>query len=341
MTPLLIHHFGPDPSTVGGMASVIRVLTEQNVGGEIVDCHPTWSPRSHLATTRLFATSARALLSMPRGHVAHIHLSERGSFLREGALVALAHMRDVVTVVTVHGADFMPFAQRQRGLACAVLRRADLVTCMDQEVLAFARSNVPTVRCEIVPNPVVVEENFLPADETDELVVFAGEIGMRKGADILHQAWCLVAQRRTDARCVMVGPIVDFVPPRAERLEVRDPIGPHEMRELLCKARVIALPSRAEGMPMVLAEAMSLARPFVSTPIGGIPELAREGGLLVEVGDAVGLADSITNLLASPDLARRVGESGRRYCAQTRSTEVLDARWRELYAMAREARRDR
>jgi glycosyltransferase involved in cell wall biosynthesis len=341
VTALTILHFGPDPNTVGGMASVIRVMTEQNVGGEFVDCQPTWTPQSHLATARLLATSGRELLWMPREHIAHIHLSERGSFLREGALVALADVRDMATVITIHGADFMPFARRLPRLVSGVLRRADLITCMDQEALAFVRTNVATVCSEIVPNPVVIEDGFEPADETDELVVFAGEIGARKGADILHEAWCLVAQRRPEARCVMAGPIVDFMPPPAERLEVRAPMGPLEMRELLRSARVVALPSRAEGMPMVLAEAMSLARPFVSTPVGGIPELAREGGLLVGVGDAVGLADRITDLLASPGLARRIGEHGRRFCLETRDIEVLDARWRELYAVAGEARRDR
>jgi glycosyltransferase involved in cell wall biosynthesis len=341
VTKLVVQHFGPDPNTVGGMASVIRVLTEENIGGEVVDCHPTWSPRSHLATSRLFASSARELLRMRGKQIAHIHLSERGSFLREGALVALARMRGLVTVVTIHGADFLPFAQRLPRLALAVLCRADLVTCMDQEVLAFVRRNVPGVRCEIVPNPVVIENRFEPADETDELVVFAGDIGMRKGADILHQAWQLVARQRRVARCVMVGPVVDFVPPRSDRLEVRATVGPLEMRELLRGARVIALPSRAEAMPMVLTEAMSLGRPFVSTPVGGIPELAAEGGMLAEVGDAVGLAERLTDLLSDPQLARSIGERGRRFCVRTRSTGVLDKRWRELYAEAGEGRRSR
>jgi glycosyltransferase involved in cell wall biosynthesis len=323
------------------MASVIRVLTAQSLGGEVVGCHPTWSPQSHLRTSRLFASSARALLCMRGEQIAHIHLSERGSFLREGSLVALARMRGVVTVVTIHGADFLPFAQRLPRLARAVLRRADLITCMDQEVLAFVRSNVPGVRCEIVPNPVVIDDGFQPASETDELVVFAGEIGMRKGADILHQAWQIVAQRRPNARCMMVGPLDDFLPPHSERLEVRAPVDPLEMRELLRGARVIALPSRAEGMPMVLTEAMSLGRPFVSTPVGAIPELAGEGGMLAEVGDAVGLAERLTELLSDPELARSIGERGRRFCAQTRSTEVLDVRWRQLYVEAREARRNR
>lgn len=332
--PSVAHHFGPDPATVGGMATVIRVLTEHNVGGEIVDSHPTWRPESPLTTIRLVAAAVRALLRMPGGQVAHIHLSERGSFLREGSLVALAHKRGLVTVATIHGASFLPFARRYPRLVSTVLRRADLVTCMDQEVLECVRRSTPHVHCEIVPNPVFIDEGFLPADETDELVVFAGEIGLRKGADVLHRAWQLVAQRRPEARCLMVGPVADFAPPSAERLEVRPPVDPIEMKALLRQARVVALPSRAEGMPMVLAEAMSVGRPFVSSPVGGVPELAGAGGMLVPVDDEIGLADRLTDLLADPDLARTIGERGRRFCLETRSVEVIDARLRELYAGA-------
>jgi glycosyltransferase involved in cell wall biosynthesis len=132
----------------------------------------------------------------------------------------------------------------------------------------------------------------------------------------------------------MVGPVGDFTPPDTERLEVRAPVGPIEMKEILRRARVVALPSRAEGMPMVLTEAMSLSRPFVSTPVGGIPELTGAGGMLVPVGDELALADRLTELLADPELARKIGERGRRFCLETRSIEVIDARLRKLYAAA-------
>jgi glycosyltransferase involved in cell wall biosynthesis len=319
------------------MATVIRLLTEHQVGGDVVDAHPTWTPRSPLLSARLAATCARALLRMPAGEVAHVHLSERGSFLREGALVALAHRRGLVTVATIHGASLMPFARRYPWLVSAVLRRADLVTCMDQEILELVQRSAPGVHCEIVPNPVFIDDDFLPADATDELVVYAGEIGLRKGADVLHRAWQLVVQRRPQARCVMVGPMTDFKPPDTERLEVLAPVASSEMKEIMRSARVIALPSRAEGMPMALTEAMSLARPFVSTPVGGIPELAGAGGMLVAVDDELALADRLTELLADPALARRLGESGRRFCLQTRSIEVIDARLRALYAAAAES----
>jgi glycosyltransferase involved in cell wall biosynthesis len=334
VTELVVHHFGPDPTTVGGMATVIRVFTDHQIGGDVVDSYPTWRPRSHRTAPSLVAASIRALLQMPTTDVAHIHLSEGGSFVREGALVALAHKRGLVTCVTIHGASFLPFARRYPRLASSVLKRAHLITCLDRETLCFVLRNAPAAISELVPNPVSVADDGVPADETDETVVFAGEIGLRKGADVMHRAWQLVAQRRPAARCVMVGPVTDFIPSVTERLEVRAPVGPNEMRAILQRARVIALPSRAEGMPMILVEAMSLGRPFVSTPVGGIPELAAAGGALVAVGDEIGLADRLTELLANGELACTIGNHGRQFCRETRSVDVIDARLRKLYSEA-------
>jgi glycosyltransferase involved in cell wall biosynthesis len=239
-----------------------------------------------------------------------------------------------VTVATIHGASFLPFARRYPRLVSAVLRRADLITCLDRQTLELVRRNAPDVRSELLPNPALIEDDVPPVDQTAELVVFAGEIGLRKGADVLARAWPLVARRRPDARCLMVGPATDLEPPQAERLEVRAAVDPAEMQKTLREARAIALPARAEGMPMVLTEAMSLGRPFVSTPVGGIPELAEAGGMLVPVGDEATLADRLTDLLADADLARTIGECGREFCLQTRGVEVIDARLRELYAAA-------
>jgi glycosyltransferase involved in cell wall biosynthesis len=334
MSTLVVHHFGPDPATVGGIATVIRLLTEHNIGGDVVDSHPTWRSQSPLATNRLVAASAKALLGMSPPVVAHIHLSERGSFLREGALAALARRRGLVTVATIHGASFIPFARNYPWLVSAVLKRAHLVTCLEQRSLDVVQRCAPSVRCEIVPNPVLADDGFLPADMTDELVVFAGEIGLRKGADVLYRAWHLVAQRRPEARCLMVGPVGDFAPPYAERLEVRSPVDPIGMKKIMRKARVIALPARAEAMPMTLIEAMSLGRPFVSTPVGAIAGLADAGGVLVAVDDHVDLADRLTDLLAHPGLARTIGERGRQFCVKTRSVELIDDRLRNLYTTA-------
>jgi glycosyltransferase involved in cell wall biosynthesis len=329
-----IHHFGPDPEYVGGMGSVIRVLTEHRMGGGAVVSHPTWRPNSKLASLPL---ALRAALRVPlsrRIDIVHVHLAEDGAFLREGAIVVLAALLGRATVVTIHGANFIPFAQKHGRLASLVLRRADVITCLDRDVCTLVRQLAPRAKVEVLPNPVKMDEDSRGAEETVEIVLFAGEIGLRKGVDVLCRAWELVTDARPDARLIMVGPVRDFTTPELRGLDVRAPVDATAMKQLLRSARVVVLPSRAEGMPMVLTEAMGAGRPFVSTPVGGIPDLARQGGVLVDVDDHVGLAESLIEFLASPALAGSVGERGRQFCLETRSVEAIDAHLAELYTAA-------
>jgi glycosyltransferase involved in cell wall biosynthesis len=307
-----------------------------------VESCSTWRPGSPISNVRLVASATHTMSRLPSTSVAHVHLSEGGSFVREGSLLRLARQRRLVTVATIHGAAFNRFAHKHPRLVSSVLKQAHVATCLDKDTLRLIRRlSSSSTRCELVPNPVFVEQDFSPADKTTELVVFAGEIGLRKGADILCRAWQHVSQQRPNALCMMVGPATSFVPPRAKGLEIRPSVQAIEMKEILRRARVVALPSRAEGMPMILTEAMSMGRPFVSTPVGGIPELADGGGILVPVDDAMGLADRLTDLLADPDRARVIGDRGRQFCLETRSVEVIDARLRTLYNTACAARRQK
>jgi glycosyltransferase involved in cell wall biosynthesis len=315
------------------MGSVLRIIRDHHVGADAVSVDPTWIADSPLKSAGLTARATFKLARISPGEVVHVHLSERGSFIREGALLVLAKRRGLATAATIHGASFLPFARRRPRFVATVLRHADLVTCLDREVLEIVRTMAPDTRVELLANPVPLYSGIPPADQTDEVVLFAGEIGIRKGADVMLGAWEILSRERTEARCIMAGPRTDLQIPDLERLEIRPPVAPQEMVELLSQARVVALPSRAEGMPMVLTEAMSAGRPFVSTPVGGISELAAGGGgTLVPVADAGALASALLELLADPALARARGDDGRRFCAETRSVEAIDARLRELYA---------
>jgi len=85
------------------------------------------------------------------------------------------------------------------------------------------------------------------------------------------------------------------------------------IRSLYAAADVFALASFAEGIPVVLMEAMAMEIPCVSTFITGIPELIRPGvdGLLVPPSDDVALAEALAALMDDPALRRRLGAAGR------------------------------
>ena len=80
------------------------------------------------------------------------------------------------------------------------------------------------------------------------------------------------------------------------------------------RAAVVVVPSMGEGFGMVALEAMERARPVVAAAIGGLGELVRDGetGILVPAGEAEPLCDAIVRLAGDLDLARAMGEAGRR-----------------------------
>jgi len=87
-------------------------------------------------------------------------------------------------------------------------------------------------------------------------------------------------------------------------------ISSSRVREEILASRALVLPSFAEGLPVVLMEAMALRRPVISTFIAGIPELVEGGqhGWLVPAGDVVELAAAMRACLeSSPELIRTMG----------------------------------
>lgn len=86
------------------------------------------------------------------------------------------------------------------------------------------------------------------------------------------------------------------------------------VRAELLAARALVLPSFAEGLPVVIMEAMALGRPVISTYVAGIPELVVDGsaGWLVPAGDVDALAEAMQRCLdAAPDVLARMGERAR------------------------------
>jgi hypothetical protein len=209
---------------------------------------------------------------------------------------------------------------------------ASAITVLSDIDLKVVRSLAPDVHSELLQNPMPIDERAAPVAQTSEIVLFAGEVGLRKGADVLRRAWDTVASNRHQASCIIVGPATEMEIAHAERLEVRGPVSSDEVKRLIREARVIALPSRGEALPMILIEAMAAGRPFVGTPTGGVETLSA-GGLIVPIDDDQALADALIELLADRDRAQSLGTAGRNFCELKMSPKSVGARLADLYLM--------
>lgn len=108
------------------------------------------------------------------------------------------------------------------------------------------------------------------------------------------------------------------------RVQVTGWIGSDEVRRLITQATMIVQPSLAEGLPVVLMEALAQGRPVISTYIAGIPELVEHGkiGWLVPAGDSDALAKVMNVALDTP--VERLAEMGRAGIVQARARHHID-----------------
>lgn len=111
-------------------------------------------------------------------------------------------------------------------------------------------------------------------------------------------------------------------------------IASDQVREEILAARALALPSFAEGLPVVIMEAMALRRPVLTSYIAGIPELVRDGehGWLFPAGDIDALADALEDFLAtSPQALAAMGEAARAQVLRRHAIDVEAAKLARLF----------
>jgi glycosyltransferase involved in cell wall biosynthesis len=110
-----------------------------------------------------------------------------------------------------------------------------------------------------------------------------------------------------------------------------------QVRDEILASRALVLPSLAEGLPVVLMEAMALRRPVLTTYVAGIPELVRPGenGWLVPSGDVEALAAALKDLLSQPpDALRAMGEAARRRVLERHSIDTEAGKLAALFSGA-------
>jgi glycosyltransferase involved in cell wall biosynthesis len=170
-----------------------------------------------------------------------------------------------------------------------------------------------TVRTAVFPEFVPV--SLVARREVQEQhILLVGAPWYLKGADLLIAAFLLLAGDFPGVKLKLVGWFPDgerleALAGGSARIEILKPRPNPEILELMSEATVFALPSRCEGTPCVILEAMAAGLPIVASDVGGIPALVRHGenGFLVPVGDTAALEARLRELLSDGDLRRRMG----------------------------------
>lgn len=338
-----ILHMGPDPAMGGGMAASLRALLSSPLASRYtLEVVPTYRGPQPLRRLALFCVALVRLTAwslLGRGRIVHVHATVRGSMHRKSicVLVAKALRRRVVLHVHAGAGDIAAF---RAGLGRVRLALFGAAFSLSDRVLAVSSASAAALErafdltgVGVVPNAAPLVPAFRreePAAGAAVRVVYLGGFANpAKGGDLMVEALELAGTCEGRLCAILAGP--GELPPTAARLVASRPavswvglLEPSHKDALLRDAQVLAMPSRSEGLPMALLEAMAYEMAIVATEVGGIPEVLDSGqeGLLVPPEQPTALAEAIRTLVGDAELRGRLAAGARGRAERLDAVEV-------------------
>lgn len=268
--------------------------------------------------------------------VRHLH----NHFANSSCTVAMltSELSGIPYSITMHGPAI--FYEPRLWRIDAKIARASFVSCISHfcrsQAMYFSDAQhwdrLRIVHCGVQP----AQYGQGARAQRGKHVIFVGRLAAIKGVPLLIEAFARVRARHPEARLSIVGDGSEraAAEARVDGLGARDAVTFHgyrssaEVAALLEEADMMVLPSFAEGVPVVLMEAMASRIPVIASRVAGVGELVEDGvsGFTVPAGDLDSLTDRLDRLLSDPALCARMGTAGRAM-VEAQFDQQAEAQW--------------
>jgi glycosyltransferase involved in cell wall biosynthesis len=301
------------------------------------------SERPFLVHLIYLAEACRILFWLREAKVEHLH-AHFGTNSAEVAMMVHA-LGGPNWSFTIHGpeefdkAPLIGLAQKVRNCSFAVTISSFGRSQLYRVVEHRHWPKIQTVHCGIEEGFYTKIESVTPSPTR---LVCVGRLSEQKGQLLLVEAARRLALQNVDFDLVLAGDgeMRDAIEALIagyrlqSRVRMTGWISSDQIRNEILSSRALVLPSFAEGLPVVLMEAMSLGRPVISTFVAGIPELVLPGinGWLVPAGDVEALSQAMrTCLEASTENIAQLGSAARQRVLERHNVDIEAAKLENLF----------
>lgn len=260
--------------------------------------------------------------------VVHINHSTNGSALRKWVLVSIAKLFGNRVSTHFHGMiEDKVFAEKPLWLWTlkSLSAKSDRIVILGDFFSYQFREQlgIPAEKLTIIHNgiPDFAPDIALPkAVDGDRTILFAGEVGPRKGAGLLLEALAMLRQKAPGWRCVIAGngDLLEYKA-MAKMLGLKDKVRftgwvtSDDVHELMRAADIVVLPSRVEALPLSLIEGACAGAALVSSNAGASAEVTISGrnGMIVPL-ESEAIADALARLITNPAMLAAMQTESRR-----------------------------
>ncbi len=349
----------------GVQINVLAENTDKSIQSETIGEIPVWRlpERGHGRIGALsFALRMFRFLIKERGNYDLLHI--HGAYWYSQVVILackLLRKKSIVKMSMLGDDDPLSIRDKQLfgRLGFRLLGLADRIISTSRELSdSYHRSMLPIDKLMEIPNGVDIEQ-FGPVSSQEKrkirknlglpldgiIVTFTGEICYRKGIDLLIRAWDEVAREYPSARLLLVGPNNDNLEDpyvrslhhQINELNLADKVlftgRVNNINQYLQSSDVFAFPSRREGMPNAVLEAMGCRLPCVAMETSCVSDIITDGvnGLIFESENSQQLAQHILHLIREPAFRHQLGNAAWKTIVNKFSLDSVSERYLKLY----------
>lgn len=329
--------------TRGGITAVVKAL---EAGEQWSRFHCRWIPthvdKSKLSKLMCLARGlAEYLVMLPGADIVHIHVSEPSSAKRK--LLFFRPAKWLKKKIVVHFHSFSPdttingpHSKLYQELFC----KADAVVVLSNYWKKVVDDKFHLGdRIKVVYNPcptITCPQKY----EKAKSILYAGTINQRKGYADLIRAFAKVAPKHPDWKISLAGNgEIEQARSLAKELGIEGQVeflgwvNGESKDKAFKQASVFCLPSYAEGFPMAVLDAWAYGLPVITTPVGGIPDVAVDGEnmLLFNPGDIDTLAEKLDLMISDAVLRDKLSSASTKLAAEEFNLSTITQQVGEIY----------
>lgn len=329
--------------TRGGITAVVKA---HEAGEQWSRFHCRWIPthvdKGSLPKLMCLARGlAEYLVLLPGADIVHIHTSEPSSAKRK--LLFFRPAKWLKKKIVVHFHSFSPdttingpYSKLYQELFCG----ADVVVVLSnywKEVVDEKFHLGDRIKVVYNPCPTIT---YLQKYEKTKSILYAGTINQRKGYADLIRAFAKVAPKHPDWKITFAGNgEIEQARTLAMELGIEGQIeflgwvNGESKDKAFKQASVFCLPSYAEGFPMAVLDAWAYGLPVITTPVGGIPDVAIDGEnmLLFNPGDIDALAEKLDLMMGNETLRDKLSAASTKLAAEEFNLSTITQQIGEIY----------
>lgn len=328
--------------TRGGITSVIKAYEKAPIWSKY-HCHWIQTHRDGTILRKLFYLLwawIAFIIRLPFYNIVHIHFSLPNSAKRKYPFFKLAKAMKKKTVVHLHCGDQLQ--EIWNTTYEKMFLHADKVLFLSEKTKAFVAGRMGMRdNFEVLYNPCISIDTITPLSERENEILVAGTINKNKGYEDIIQAWAKIAPKYPDWRVIFAGNgEVDKASAIAAESKVEHQVAfigwvnRDAKKRVFHRASALCMASYAEGFPMAVLDGFSYGLPIITSLVGGIGDIAKNGEnmLLFDAGDIEKLAIQMERIVSDPNLRNSLAVASQQLSLTKFNIDTIARQLSDIYS---------